>query len=93
MARKKGGGPGRNNRDSAGKRLGVKRFTGQFVTGGSIIVRQRGTKFYPGINVGMGKDYTLYAKIPGIVQFVSRLGRKYVNIIPVNSEIDSSVPS
>ena len=69
MAHKKGQGSSRNGRDSQPKMLGVKRFDGQFVTGGSILVRQRGTKFYPGVNVGMGRDHTLFAKIDGIVEF------------------------
>ena len=69
MAHKKGVGSSRNGRDSQSQRLGVKRFAGQLVTGGSILVRQRGTKFKPGINVGIGKDDTLFAKIPGIVRF------------------------
>ena len=69
MAHKKGGGSSQNGRDSNSKRLGVKRFGGEFVRAGNIIVRLRGTKFKPGINVGMGKDYTLFAKIEGIVKF------------------------
>lgn len=69
MAHKKGVGSSRNGRDSAGKRLGVKRFGGQVVTAGSILVRQRGTTIHPGSNVGCGKDYTLYALIDGVVQF------------------------
>ncbi len=69
MAHKKGVGSTRNGRDSAGKRLGVKRFGGQQVTAGSIIVRQRGTTIHPGSNVGCGKDYTLYALIDGVVTF------------------------
>ncbi len=69
MAHKKGVGSSRNGRDSHSQRLGVKRFAGQVVTGGSILVRQRGTKFKPGVNVGIGKDDTLFAKISGIVQF------------------------
>ncbi|ALC15292.1 MAG TPA: 50S ribosomal protein L27 [Deferrimonas sp.] len=69
MAHKKGVGSSRNGRDSAGKRLGVKRFGGEQVTAGSILVRQRGTTFHPGNNVGCGKDYTLYALIPGVVKF------------------------
>ncbi|MCX8117398.1 MAG: 50S ribosomal protein L27 [Desulfobacterota bacterium] len=72
MAHKKAGGSSRNGRDSAGQRLGVKRFSGQLVSAGSILVRQKGTKFFPGENVGMGKDYTLFAKIDGIVKFESR---------------------
>jgi large subunit ribosomal protein L27 len=69
MAHKKAGGSSRNGRDSAGKRYGVKRFAGQKVRAGNIIMRQRGTKIHPGENVGMGKDYTLFAKIDGIVAF------------------------
>ena len=69
MAHKKGVGSSRNGRDSHSQRLGVKRFAGQLVTGGSILVRQRGTKFKPGLNVGIGRDDTLFAKIAGIVQF------------------------
>jgi large subunit ribosomal protein L27 len=69
MAHKKAGGSSRNGRDSAAQRRGVKRFGGQFVLAGNILVRQVGTKFHPGQNVGMGKDYTLFAKIDGIVRF------------------------
>ncbi len=69
MAHKKGQGSSRNGRDSQPKMLGVKRFAGQFVSGGTILVRQRGTKFYPGANVGLGRDHTLYAKISGFVEF------------------------
>jgi large subunit ribosomal protein L27 len=69
MAHKKGGGSTRNGRDSNSQRLGVKRFDGQFVSAGSIIVRQHGTKFKPGLNVGLGKDYTLFALIDGMVKF------------------------
>lgn len=72
MAHKKGQGSSRNGRDSQPKMLGVKRFAGQTVTGGSILVRQRGTKFYPGENVGMGRDHTLFAKIAGVVKFQDR---------------------
>ena len=77
MAHKKGVGSSRNGRDSNAQRLGVKRFAGQYVTGGSIIVRQRGTRFKPGLNVGIGKDDTLFAKVSGLVQFRNRgrLGR------------------
>ena len=74
MAHKKGQGSSRNGRDSRGQRLGVKRFGGQTVKAGSIIVRQLGTKIHPGANVGVGKDYTLFAKVDGIVTF-ERLGR------------------
>ncbi|MFV9875943.1 MAG: 50S ribosomal protein L27 [Rickettsiales endosymbiont of Dermacentor nuttalli] len=69
MAHKKAGGSSRNGRDSAGRRLGVKKSSNQLVLAGNIIVRQRGTKFYPGLNVGMGKDHTLFAKIDGRVCF------------------------
>jgi large subunit ribosomal protein L27 len=84
MAHKKGGGSTRNGRDSASQRLGVKRYGGEVVTGGSIIVRQRGTRIHPGTNVGIGKDDTLFAKIDGIVTF-ERLGkdRKKVSVYPV----------
>jgi large subunit ribosomal protein L27 len=82
MAHKKGMGSSRNGRDSISKRLGVKRSDNQYVKGGTILVRQRGTKFYPGINVGRGSDDTLYAKISGYVHFKTNAkGRKEVSII------------
>ena len=74
FAHKKGGGSSSNGRDSAGRRLGAKVADGQFATAGSIIYRQRGTRIYPGTNVGMGKDHTLYAKIDGVIKY-ERLGR------------------
>jgi len=81
MAHKKAGGSSRNGRDSAGRRLGVKKFGGQEVIGGNIIVRQRGTKVYPGRNVGIGKDHTLFALTDGRVVFhEGKLGRKYVSV-------------
>jgi len=81
MAHKKAGGSSRNGRDSAGRRLGVKKFGGEAVIGGNIIVRQRGTKFYPGSNVGMGKDHTLFALAEGRVRFhTGKLGRSYVSV-------------
>ena len=81
MAHKKAGGSSRNGRDSAGRRLGVKKFGGEIVVGGNIIVRQRGTKVYPGRNVGIGKDHTLFALVEGRVEFHSgKLGRKYVSV-------------
>ncbi len=83
MAHKKGGGSTKNGRDSASQRLGVKRTGGQLVKAGEIIVRQRGTKFHPGINVGKGKDDTLFAKAAGMVMFKRRANRKYINIDPV----------
>ena len=81
MAHKKGVGSSRNGRDSQSKRLGVKRFAGELVSGGTIIVRQRGTKFKPGLNVGIGRDDTLFAKVSGIVKFQDR-GRlgKFVHV-------------
>ena len=85
MAHKKAGGSSRNGRDSESKRLGVKRFGGQLVAAGNIIVRQRGTQFHPGENVGIGKDHTLFAKETGTVQFTVKgpSQRRYVNIVPV----------
>ena len=81
MAHKKAGGSSRNGRDSAGRRLGVKKFGGQEVIGGNIIVRQRGTRVYPGVNVGIGKDHTLFATADGRVRFHDgKLGRKYVSV-------------
>jgi large subunit ribosomal protein L27 len=81
MAHKKAGGSSRNGRDSAGRRLGVKKFGGQEVIGGNIIVRQRGTRVYPGVNVGIGKDHTLFALAEGRVRFHDgKLGRKYVSV-------------
>jgi len=85
MAHKKAGGSSRNGRDSQAKRLGVKAFGETVVSAGSIIVRQRGTKMHPGVNVGMGKDHTLFAKADGKVTFTVKgaLKRKTVNIVPV----------
>jgi large subunit ribosomal protein L27 len=81
MAHKKGGGSNANNRDSRSKRMGVKRYDGQVVNGGTIIIRQRGTHIQPGINVGCGKDYTLYAKIDGFVKFeFAGHGKKRVSV-------------
>jgi large subunit ribosomal protein L27 len=81
MAHKKAGGSSRNGRDSAGRRLGVKKFGGENVIPGNILVRQRGTKWHPGANVGMGKDHTLFATTEGKVLFVSKAnGRTYVNV-------------
>ena len=83
MAHKKAGGSSRNGRDSAGRRLGVKKYGGQDVIPGNILVRQRGTKFHPGDNVGMGKDHTLFAKEPGRVLFrTGRGGRTFVSVDP-----------
>ena len=86
MAHKKGVGSSRNGRDSQSQRLGIKRFGGQTVTGGSILVRQRGTPIKPGLNVGHGKDDTLYAKIAGVVEFRDRGAKgKYINIVPLSN--------
>ena len=85
MAHKKGGGSTRNGRDSNSKRLGVKRFGGEFVVPGNIIIRQRGTKFHPGSNVGMGKDHTIFAKVEGYVVFErirGRNGQKRISVYP-----------
>ncbi|MGO9567864.1 MAG: 50S ribosomal protein L27 [Desulfomonilaceae bacterium] len=83
MAHKKAGGSSRNGRDSPGQRLGVKRFAGQKVRAGSILVRQKGTSIHPGENVGMGRDYTLFAKIDGIVKYERKdRNRKRVTILP-----------
>ena len=82
MAHKKAGGSSRNGRDSEGQRLGVKKFGGEAVIGGNIIVRQRGTKWHPGANVGMGKDHTLFALVAGKVQFKAKSGgRAYVAVV------------
>ncbi len=82
MAHKKAGGSTRNGRDSNGQRRGVKLFSGQQIPAGSIIVRQLGTRVFPGNNVGMGKDYTLFAKISGVVKFEDRGQRKFVSVFP-----------
>ncbi|RDU65446.1 50S ribosomal protein L27 [Helicobacter sp. MIT 14-3879] len=83
MAHKKGQGSTQNNRDSAGRRLGVKRFGSEFVRAGNIIVRQRGTKIHPGNNVGLGKDHTIYSLIDGIVRFERKdKFRKKVSVVP-----------
>ncbi len=83
MAHKKAGGSTRNGRDSESKRLGVKRYGGQVVLAGNIIVRQRGTHFHPGMNVGCGRDHTLFAKADGVVKFITRgpKNRKFVDVV------------
>ena len=82
MAHKKSGGSSRNGRDSPGQRLGVKRYGGQAVNAGEILVRQRGTTFHPGVNVGIGRDHTLFAKATGAVKFVTkRDDRTYISIV------------
>jgi ribosomal protein L27 len=85
MAQKKGGGSTRNGRDSEAKRLGVKVYGGQVIPAGSIIVRQRGTRFHPGVNVGLGKDHTLFALVDGKVQFAvkGKLNKQTVSVVPV----------
>lgn len=91
MSKTKGGGSTRNGRDSNAQRLGVKVFDGAKVTAGSIIVRQRGTRFHPGINVGKGKDDTLFATADGVVKFGSRKGRKLVDILTDGAATDGAV--
>jgi len=83
MAHKKAGGSSRNGRDSAGRRLGLKKFGGETVISGNIIVRQRGTQFYPGVNVGIGKDHTLFATAEGKVAFQHRGDKTIINVEPV----------
>ncbi|MFC5060954.1 50S ribosomal protein L27 [Actinomycetospora atypica] len=85
MAHKKGASSSRNGRDSNAQFLGVKRFGGQVVKAGEILIRQRGTKFHPGVGVGRGGDDTLFALVPGSVQFGRKAGRKNVNIVPVEA--------
>jgi large subunit ribosomal protein L27 len=86
MAHKKSGGSAKNGRDSQSKRLGVKRFDGEIVLAGTIIVRQRGTRIHPGVNVGVGRDHTIYARADGTVKFApyNKEGRKKVSILPAN---------
>jgi large subunit ribosomal protein L27 len=87
MAHKKAGGSSRNGRDSAGRRLGVKKFGGEYVLAGNILVRQRGTKFHPGANVGIGRDHTLFATVDGAVKFKrSTAGRTYISVRPALEE-------
>lgn len=84
MAHKKAGGSSRNGRDSKGRRLGVKKFGGESVIGGNIIIRQRGTKWHPGANVGIGTDHTLFALVEGTIAFRTKAnGRSYVSVVPV----------
>ena len=86
MAHKKSGGSSSNGRDSAGRRLGVKKFGGEVVLAGNILIRQRGTKYWPGDNVGIGKDHTLFAKETGAVKFVTkRNDRTYVTVVPAGA--------
>lgn len=88
MAHKKSGGSAKNGRDSAGQRLGVKRFAGQYVLPGTVIVRQRGTRIHPGVNVGMGRDFTIFAMKEGRVEYsaYNKYGRKKVSVVPVEQK-------
>jgi large subunit ribosomal protein L27 len=94
MAHKKGGGSSTNGRDSQGQRLGIKRFGGQFVTGGSILIRQRGTRFKAGKNVGRAKDDSLFARVDGVVRFEDKggLGR-FISVLPPAARIEGSAAS
>ncbi len=85
MAHKKGLGSSKNGRDSQSKRLGVKRFGGETVKAGNILVRQRGTKFLPGKNVGLGRDYTIFSLIDGQLNFTTRKGKKILNVLPLEN--------
>ncbi|MBK5959943.1 50S ribosomal protein L27 [Rhodoplanes elegans] len=87
MAHKKAGGSSRNGRDSAGQRLGVKMFGGERCRAGNIIVRQRGTKWHPGVNVGLGKDHTLFALVDGTISYRTKAqGRTYVSVVPATTQ-------
>ncbi|MGZ0187923.1 MAG: 50S ribosomal protein L27 [Alphaproteobacteria bacterium] len=91
MAHKKAGGSSRNGRDSAGRRLGVKKFGGELVVPGNIIIRQRGTKFHPGQNVGMGTDHTIFALIDGNVSFAKKTrGRMFVSVEPPANDVEQA---
>ena len=91
MAHKKAGGSSRNGRDSAGRRLGVKRFGGENVLAGNILVRQRGTKWQTGAGVGLGKDHTIFAIVDGVVSFKTKAGgRTYVSVVPANQAMEAA---
>ena len=91
MAHKKSGGSSRNGRDSDGRRLGVKKYGSENVLAGNILVRQRGTKFYPGVNVGLGRDHTLFATVTGQVKFqTKRDNRTYVSVLPVAAKAEAA---
>ena len=91
MAHKKGGGSSTNGRDSQGQRLGIKRFGGQLVTGGSILIRQRGTHYKPGRNVGRAKDDSLFARINGVVQFEDKGGKgRFISVLPVKETVSGA---
>jgi large subunit ribosomal protein L27 len=90
MAHKKSGGSSSNGRDSAGRRLGVKKFGGEAVVAGNILIRQRGTKYWPGENVGMGRDHTLFATVDGAVKFITRKNdRTYVNVTAAGQDVEA----
>ena len=94
MAHKKAGGSSRNGRDSAGRRLGVKKFGGEHVIPGNIILRQRGTQWHPGRNVGLGKDHTIFAIVEGQVRFAKgRLGRTFVSVEPIAEQAEAQGPA
>ncbi len=91
MAHKKGGGSSTNGRDSQGQRLGIKRFGGQLVTGGSILIRQRGTHYKPGRNVGRAKDDSLFARINGVVRFEDKGGKgRFISVLPVEEKVSGA---
>jgi large subunit ribosomal protein L27 len=93
MAHKKGGGSSTNGRDSQGQRLGIKRFGGQLVTGGSILIRQRGTRYKPGRNVGRAKDDSLFALVSGVVRFEDKGGKgRFISVWPVEERASSAKP-
>ena len=85
MAHKKGLGSSKNGRDSNSKRLGIKKFGGEHVIPGNIIARQRGTKFHPGVNVGLGKDHTIFSLVEGRVKFTTKSGKKIINVEPADA--------
>ena len=91
MATKKAGGSSRNGRDSAGRRLGVKKFGGEVVISGNIIVRQRGTKFHPGSNVGIGKDHTIFATMNGKVAFKKTRARTFISVVDVSVSVEKNI--
>jgi len=93
MAHKKAGGSSRNGRDSEGRRLGVKKFGSEAVIAGNIIVRQRGTRWHPGTNVGMGRDHTLFALTDGHVQFVTKRGRAFVAVVANDDPAAKAAPA
>jgi large subunit ribosomal protein L27 len=86
MAHVKAGGTAKGNKDSISKRLGVKIYGGQNCISGNVIVRQKGTKFYPGVGTDMGKDFTIFATIPGVVSFITKRGKRYVSILPSHAK-------